>query len=103
MSLAHFREYATVHPFSWNSRLLKVQKHDNKQNFDYKELVGECKYNLISLLRPNADLYDVSHRKKNNNTAIDLSPIVHVWECHFHDSVFHFLPVWRSDSILLGL
>ena len=24
-----------AHPFSWNSRLLKVQKHDNKQNFDY--------------------------------------------------------------------
>ena len=25
-----------AHPFSWNSRLLKVQKHDNKQNFDYR-------------------------------------------------------------------
>ena len=24
-----------AHPLSWNSRLLKVQKHDNKQNFDY--------------------------------------------------------------------
>ena len=24
-----------AHPFSWNSRLLKVQKHDNKQIFDY--------------------------------------------------------------------
>ena len=22
-----------AHPFSWNGRLLKVQKHDNKQNF----------------------------------------------------------------------
>ena len=24
-----------AHPSSWNSRILKVQKHDNKQNFDY--------------------------------------------------------------------
>ena len=24
-----------AYPFSWNSRLLKVQKHDNQQNFDY--------------------------------------------------------------------
>ena len=24
----------SAHIFSWNSRLLKVQKHDNKQNFD---------------------------------------------------------------------
>ena len=34
ISFAHFREF-TAHPFSWNSQLLKVQKHDNKQNFDY--------------------------------------------------------------------
>ena len=46
ISLAHFREYTRhifvnipAHTFSWNSRLLKVQKYENKQNFDYNESI----------------------------------------------------------------
>ena len=41
-----FCEYKSAHHFSWNSRLLKVQKHDNKQNFDYRKWIK----NVISII-----------------------------------------------------
>ena len=41
-----------AHPFSWNSRLLKVQKHDHKQNFDYNPILNIlCRWKYVFLFK----------------------------------------------------
>ena len=40
-----------AHPFSWNSGLLKVQKHDNKQNFGCSNLYRNINIDVCLMVK----------------------------------------------------